>query len=133
MHKVIYFSKPKNGIMFEYALQYNEGYQENVFSFANTINTYEGGSHLIGFKTALTRVINNYIEKNKMKTVKLSSEDTREGLTAVISVKIPEPQFEGQTKTKLGNSEIKGLVDSIVYDSFSSYLEENPSIAVPMI
>jgi len=133
LHKVIYFSKPKNGIMFEYALQYNEGYQENVFSFANTINTYEGGSHLIGFKTALTRVINNYIEKNKMKTVKLSSEDTREGLTAVISVKIPEPQFEGQTKTKLGNSEIKGLVDSIVYDSFSSYLEENPSIAKTII
>lgn len=133
LHKVIYFSKPKNGIMFEYALQYNEGYQENVFSFANTINTYEGGSHLIGFKTALTRVVNNYIEKNKMKTAKLSSEDTREGLTAVISVKIPEPQFEGQTKTKLGNSEIKGLVDSIVYDSFSSFLEENPSIAKTII
>ena len=133
LHKVIFFSKPKNGIMFEYALQYNDGYQENVFSFANTINTYEGGTHLIGFKTALTRVMNNYTEKNKMKMVKLSSEDTREGLTAVISIKIPEPQFEGQTKTKLGNSEIKGLVDSIVYDSFSSYMEENPPIAKTII
>jgi DNA gyrase subunit B len=133
LHKVIYFSKPKNGIMFEYALQYNDSYQENVFSFANTINTYEGGTHLIGFRTALTRVMNNYVEKNKIKGIKLTSEDSREGLTAVISIKIPEPQFEGQTKTKLGNSEIKGLVDSIVYDSFSSFLEENPSIAKTVI
>ncbi|MBI2541907.1 DNA topoisomerase (ATP-hydrolyzing) subunit B [Candidatus Woesearchaeota archaeon] len=133
LHKVIFFSKPKNGIMFEYALLYNDGYQENVFSFANTINTYEGGTHLIGFKTALTRVMNSYAEKNKLKNVKLTSEDTREGLTAVISIKIPEPQFEGQTKTKLGNSEIKGLVDSIVYDSLSSYLEENPPIAKAII
>ncbi|MBI3035135.1 DNA topoisomerase (ATP-hydrolyzing) subunit B [Candidatus Woesearchaeota archaeon] len=133
LHKVIYFSKGKNGVQFECALQYNDGYQENVFSFANTINTYEGGTHLIGFKTALTRVMNNYIEKNSIKGVKLTSEDTREGLTAVISIKVPEPQFEGQTKTKLGNSEIKGLVDSIVNDSLGSYLEENPQIAKSII
>ena len=133
LHKTLYFSKAKNGIQFEYALQYNDGYQENVFSFANTINTYEGGSHLIGFKTALTRVMNSYIEKNKIKGIKLASEDTREGLTAVISIKVPEPQFEGQTKTKLGNSEIKGLVDSIVNDSLGSYLEENPQIAKTIV
>ncbi len=133
LHKVIYFNKSKNGAQFEYALQYNDGYQENVFSFANTINTYEGGTHLIGFKTALTRVMNNYSEKNKIKGIKLTSEDTREGLTAVISIKIPEPQFEGQTKTKLGNSEIKGLVDSIVYDTLNSYLEENPSVAKAIV
>ena len=133
LHKTIYFSKGKNGIQFECALQYNDGYQENVFSFANTINTYEGGTHLIGFKTALTRVMNNYIEKNKLKGVKLTSENVREGLTAVISLQIPEPQFEGQTKTKLGNSEIKGLVDSIVNDSLSSYLEENPQIAKSIV
>ena len=133
LHKTIYSSKSKNGVEFEYALQYNDSYQENVFSFANTINTYEGGTHLIGFKTALTRVMNNYIEKNKIKGIKLTSEDTREGLTAVISIKVPEPQFEGQTKTKLGNSEIKGLVDSIVNDSLSSYLEENPQIAKSII
>lgn len=133
LHKTIYFSKAKNGVQMEYALQYNDGYQENVFSFANTINTYEGGSHLIGFKTALTRVMNSYIEKNKIKGIKLTSEDSREGLTAVISIKIPEPQFEGQTKTKLGNSEIKGLVDSIVNDSLGSFLEENPQIAKSII
>ena len=133
LHKTIYFNKAKNDMQFEYALQYNDGYQENVFSFVNTINTYEGGTHLIGFKTALTRVTNNYIEKNKIKGIKLTSEDTREGLTAVISIKVPEPQFEGQTKTKLGNSEIKGLVDSVVYDSLSAYLEENPQIAKTIV
>jgi len=133
LHKTICMSKEKNGIQFEFALQYNDSYQENVFSFANTINTHEGGSHLIGFKTALTRVMNNYSEKNKLKGMKLTSEDVREGLTAVISVKIPEPQFEGQTKTKLGNSEVKGLVDSIVNDSLGSYLEENPQIAKAIV
>jgi len=133
LHKTVYFAKSKNGVQFEYALQYNDSYQENIFSFANTINTYEGGSHLVGFKTALTRVINNYIEKNNIKGVKITSEDSREGLTAVISIKVPEPQFEGQTKTKLGNSEIKGLVDSIVNDSLGSYLEENPQIAKTII
>ena len=133
LHQVISFSRAKNGVQFECALQYNDSYQENIFSFANNINTYEGGTHLIGFKTALTRVLNNYIDKNKIKGVKLTSEDTREGLTAVISIKIPEPQFEGQTKTKLGNSEIKGLVDSMVNDSIASYLEENPQIAKAVI
>ena len=133
LHKVVYASKEKNGTQFEYALQYNDGYQENVFSFANNINTHEGGTHLIGFKTALTRVMNNYVEKNNMKGMKLTSDDVREGLTAVISIKIPEPQFEGQTKTKLGNSEIKGLVDSIVNDTLSSYLEENPAIAKAIV
>jgi len=133
LHKTVYSNKAKNGIQFEYALQYNDGYQENVYSFANTINTYEGGTHLIGFKTALTRVMNSYIEKNKIKGMKLTSEDTREGLTAVISIKIPEPQFEGQTKTKLGNSEIKGLVDSIVNDSLGSFLEENPQTAKAIV
>ena len=133
LHKIIYFIKSKNDIQFEYALQYNDSYQENVFSFANTINTYEGGTHLIGFKTALTRVMNSYVEKSNLKGVKLTSEDVREGLTSVISIKVPEPQFEGQTKTKLGNSEIKGLVDSIVYDSISSYLEENPQVAKQII
>ncbi|MBI3027170.1 DNA topoisomerase (ATP-hydrolyzing) subunit B [Candidatus Woesearchaeota archaeon] len=133
LHKVIYFSRAKNGVQFEYAIQYNDGYQENFFSFANTINTYEGGTHLIGFKTALTRVMNNYIEKNNLKGMKLTSEDVREGLTAVISIKVPEPQFEGQTKTKLGNSEIKGLVDSIVNDTLGSYLEETPQIAKAVV
>ncbi len=133
LHKIICMNKEKNGIQFEFALQYNDSYQENVFSFANTINTHEGGSHLIGFKTALTRVMNNYSEKNKLKGMKLTSEDVREGLTAVISVKIPEPQFEGQTKTKLGNSEVKGLVDSIVNDALGSYLEENPQIAKAIV
>jgi DNA gyrase subunit B len=129
LHKVLHFEKARNGINFEYSLQYNDTYQENVFSFANNINTHEGGTHLAGFKTALTRVINNYIEKNKIKSDKLTSDDVREGLTAVISVQVPEPQFEGQTKTKLGNSEIKGLADSIVNDSLGTFLEENPSIA----
>jgi len=133
LHKTIYAMKEKNGIQFEYALQYNDGYQENVFSFANNINTHEGGTHLVGFKTALTRVMNNYVEKSKIKEMKLTSEDVREGLTAVISIKIPEPQFEGQTKTKLGNSEIKGLVDSIVNDSLGSFLEENPSIGKAVV
>ncbi len=133
LHKIIYFNKSKNGVQFEYAMQYNDSYQENVFSFANTINTHEGGTHLIGFKTALTRVMNSYIEKSKLKDVKLTSEDVREGLTAVLSIKVPEPQFEGQTKTKLGNSEIKGLVDSLVNDSLGSYMEENPQIAKAIV
>ncbi|MAG92022.1 DNA topoisomerase (ATP-hydrolyzing) subunit B [Candidatus Woesearchaeota archaeon] len=133
LHKTIYFSKEKNGVQCEYAMQYNDSYQDSIFTFANNINTHEGGTHLVGFKTALTRVMNNYVDRNNMKGLKLTSDDVREGLTAVISVKIPEPQFEGQTKTKLGNSEIKGLVDSIVNDSLSSYLEENPKIAKSVV
>jgi DNA gyrase subunit B len=125
---VIYFKKEKEDVEVEIALQYNEGYQENVFSFANNINTVEGGTHLSGFKTALTRTMNQYLEKQKISDTKLSSEDVREGLTAVISVKVKEPQFEGQTKTKLGNSEIKGIVDSVVHDNLSNFLEENPVV-----
>src|SRR3989338_9364900 len=117
LHKVIYFSKERNGIKAETAIQYNMGYQENIFTFANNINTLEGGSHLIGFKTALTRTMNSYAEKLKFNDVKLSSDDVREGLSAVISIQLPEPQFEGQTKTKLGNSEVKGIVESLVNEN----------------
>src|SRR3989338_7337169 len=129
LHNVIYFEKEKDGIKTEIAMQYNDGYQENMFSFANNINTVEGGTHLTGFKTALTRTLNNYAEKNNMKDVKLSSDDVREGLAAVISVKLPEPQFEGQTKTKLGNMIVKGIVDSVVTSKLGSFLEENPAMA----
>ncbi len=134
LNEPIYFEKNKNMIDVEASLQYNESYQENIFSFANNINTHEGGTHLVGFKTALTRVINNYADKNNMlKNSKLSGEDIREGLTAVISIKIPQPQFEGQTKTKLGNYEVKGIVDSVVSEQLSTYFEENPNIAKGVI
>jgi len=129
IHKVIYFEKEKNGTHVEIAMQYNMAYQENVFSFANNINTQEGGFHLSGFKTALTRTMNTYAEKIRNEKIKLSSDDVREGLTAVISVKLKEPQFEGQTKTKLGNSELKGIVESITHESLGSFLEENPSVS----
>ncbi|AAK77993.1 DNA gyrase subunit B [Clostridium acetobutylicum] len=115
----------------EIALQYNDGYNENIFSFANNIHTIEGGTHLAGFKTALTRVINDYAKKFgylKENDKNLSGEDIREGLTAVVSVKLTEPQFEGQTKTKLGNTEVRGIVDSIISERVSTYLEENPQI-----
>ncbi len=130
----IYFMKEKDDISVEVAIEYNDGFSESIFSFANNINTLEGGTHLIGFKSALTRVINDYIKrsssmKEKDKSVSLSGEDAREGLTAVISVKLNEPQFEGQTKTKLGNSDVKGIVESIVSDGLSAFLEENPSIS----
>ncbi|MCM8765608.1 MAG: DNA topoisomerase (ATP-hydrolyzing) subunit B [Candidatus Omnitrophica bacterium] len=130
--KVVYFQKDKDQVIVEVAFQYNDGYAENIFSFANNINTIEGGTHLSGFKSALTRTINNYCKtKNLLKEndPPLQGEDVREGLTAVISVKLPNPQFEGQTKTKLGNSEIAGLVESIVNDSLSAFFEENPSLA----
>ena len=129
LHKIIYFEKEKNMVVVEVAMQYNMSYQENIFTFANNINTQEGGSHLIGFKTALTRTLNSYAEKLKANDTKLSSDDTREGLTAVISVKLQEPQFEGQTKTKLGNSEIKGIVESLINENLGTFLEENPAIA----
>ncbi|MBW2976169.1 DNA topoisomerase (ATP-hydrolyzing) subunit B [Candidatus Woesearchaeota archaeon] len=129
LHKAIYFEKEKSRVKVEVAIQYNMGYQENIFTFANNINTHEGGSHLIGFKTALTRTLNSYVEKLKAGNSKLSSDDAREGLTAVISVKLQEPQFEGQTKTKLGNSEVKGIVESLVNENFGIFLEENPVIA----
>ncbi|HPL63002.1 MAG TPA: DNA topoisomerase (ATP-hydrolyzing) subunit B [Syntrophales bacterium] len=130
--KPIYFEGAKEDCSVEVALQYNDTYGENIFSFANSINTTEGGTHLSGFKSALTRVINNYASANKMiknDKEQLKGEDVREGLSAVISVRLRDPQFEGQTKTKLGNSEIKGLVEGIVYDRFGSFLEENPSIS----
>jgi DNA gyrase subunit B len=134
-NKVVYLEKDKEGIQLEAALQYNDGYSENIFSFANNINTIEGGTHLSGFKSALTRAINQHAKnKNMLKDdVGISGDDVREGLTAVISVKIPNPQFEGQTKTKLGNSEMEGLTASAVFDALSSYFEENPSVANKII
>jgi DNA gyrase subunit B len=128
--KPIYFVKEQDKIMVECAVQYNSGYQENVLSFVNTINTVEGGTHVVGFKTALTRAINEYAKKNNsVKGESLTGDDVREGLTAIISVKVPEPQFEGQTKTKLGNSEIKGIVDGVAMTSLSIFFEENPTVA----
>ena len=128
--KPIYFVKEDSKIIIECAVQYNSGYQENVLSFVNTINTIEGGTHVAGFKTALTRAINDYANKNKInKSENLTGDDVREGLTAVISVKVPEPQFEGQTKTKLGNNEVKGIVDGITMKALTEFFEENPSIA----
>ncbi len=130
--KVIYFEGAREDVTCEIALQYNDGYAENIFSFVNNINTIEGGTHLSGFKSALTRVVNQYCKnKNMLKEsdVAISGEDIREGLTVVISVKVPNPQFEGQTKTKLGNSEVEGIVSSIVNDSLGAYFEENPSVA----
>ncbi|NOQ48474.1 MAG: DNA topoisomerase (ATP-hydrolyzing) subunit B [Methanococcoides sp.] len=132
LHKVpIYFEREKEGTIVEIAMQYTDSYGEYVYSFANNINTYEGGTHLIGFKTALTRVANDYIKKNNVVKgdEKLTGEDIREGLAAIISVKLTEPQFEGQTKTKLGNSELKGIVDSMVSEGLSEYMEENPKVA----
>ena len=130
LHKPVYFKRDVNKTQAEIAIQYNMGYQENIFGFVNTINTVEGGTHVSGFKTALTRVINDYANKTGMlKNDNLMGDDVREGLTAIISIKIPEPQFEGQTKTKLGNSEIRGLIDSIVTTALSEFFEENPAIA----
>lgn len=127
--KVIYFAREKEGVKAEVAMQYNDGYAENIFSFANNIHTTEGGTHLSGFKSALTRSVNQYCKnKNLLKGgVSLSGDDAREGLTAVISVKVLNPQFEGQTKAKLGNSEVAGIVESIVNESLGAYFEEHPS------
>ena len=137
LHKnPIFITGSKEDCLVEVALQYNDTYAENIFSFANSINTTEGGTHLIGFRSALTRAFNNYaVSSNILKNGKESfkGEDLREGLACVISVKIRNPQFEGQTKTKLGNSEVKGLVEGIVYDKISSYLEENPSVAKQLL
>jgi DNA gyrase subunit B len=134
--KPIYISKEKDGILVEVAIQYNDGYTETLYSFANNINTKEGGSHLVGFKSALTRTANSYaISTGMLKSPKdtITGDDIREGLTAVISVKLPNPQFEGQTKTKLGNSEVKGLVESIVNDGLGYYFEQNPSVVKKII
>lgn len=131
LHPVIYMHKAKDGLDVEVAMQYNNGFSETIYSYANNINTFEGGTHLTGFQSALTRVINAYGKSaNLLKGDKsMSGVDTREGLTAVVSVKIPDPQFEGQTKTKLGNNEVKGIVDSVVNEALSTFLEENPQTA----
>ncbi len=129
LHEVIYFEKEKNEVIVEIALRYNSGYQENVFTFVNNINTMEGGTHLSGFKTALTRILNNQLKELKPKEdLKFSGEDVAEGLTAVVSVKVPEPQFEGQTKTKLGNSEVFGITSSVVNDELNIYFGEHPQV-----
>jgi DNA gyrase subunit B len=134
--KPIYMHGEKDGIDVEIALQWNDGYTETVYSFANNINTHEGGTHLSGFRSALTRTINHYGNKNNLtKDLKesITGDDIREGLTAVISVKIPHPQFEGQTKTKLGNTEVKGIVEAVLNDKLGAHLEENPSVAKRII
>jgi DNA gyrase subunit B len=135
--KPIYMRGNKDGIDVEIALQWNDGYTELIFTFANNINTHEGGTHLSGFRAALTRTINNYATKSglakDLKDASISGDDIREGLTGVISVKIPQPQFEGQTKTKLGNTEVKGIVEAIVNDRLGQFLEETPAIAKRII
>jgi DNA gyrase subunit B len=131
--KAIYMRGERDGIDAEIALQWNDGYNPQEFSFANNINTHEGGTHLSGFRSALTRTVNFYAQRNNLtkdlKDATISGDDIREGMTAVISVKIPRPQFEGQTKTKLGNTEVKGIVEAIVNDRLGAYLEETPNIA----
>ena len=131
LHEPIYIHGERNGIFVEIALQYNNTYKETVFTYANNINTTEGGTHLIGFKAALTRTINHWLQNSpfgKNVKLRLTGDDVREGLTAVISVKLPNPQFEGQTKTKLGNTEVKGIVENIANEGLSSYFDENPSV-----
>ncbi len=130
--KPIWLEGAKDDVFIEVAMQYNDGYLEKIFTFANNINTREGGSHLVGFKSALTRTINAYAQRSdlpKNLREKLEGDDVREGLTAVINLRLPNPQFEGQTKTKLGNSEVKGLVESMVNEKLATYFEENPSVA----
>lgn len=134
--KPIYIEGEKENVPVEVAFQYNTGYNENIFCYVNNIHTLEGGTHLIGFKAALTRTLNNYATKNNLlKNVNFTftGEDVREGLTAILSIKHIEPQFEGQTKTKLGNSEVKGIVESIIGDGLNLYLEENPSVGKKII
>jgi len=137
LHKLpIYFEEKRDDCEIEIAMQYNDSYSEKIFCFANNINTVDGGTHLVGFKAALTRTLNNYAQKNnlfKKNKITLSGDDVREGITAVVSVKLPEPQFEGQTKGKLGNSEVKGIVESMVGQHLSDFLEEQPTIAKRII
>ncbi|WP_027367056.1 DNA topoisomerase (ATP-hydrolyzing) subunit B [Desulfocurvibacter africanus] len=136
LHDIIDVSGEVDSVIVSLAMQYNAGYKENVLTFANNIRTKEGGTHLVGFKTALTRAVNNYVEKGdlpKKLKQKVSGDDVREGLTAVVSVKLPNPQFEGQTKTKLGNSEIAGIVSSQVYERLMTFFEENPNDAKAII
>jgi DNA gyrase subunit B len=130
--KPIYMRGERDGTEVEIAIQWNDGYTETVYAFANNINTHEGGTHLSGFRAALTRTVNSYAARNNLArdlTEGISGDDIREGLTAVISVKLPRPQFEGQTKTKLGNTEVKGIVETVVNDRLGAYLEENPAVA----
>ncbi len=132
----IYFDGVKDGVLVEVALQFNDSYNDSIFSFANNIATIEGGTHLQGFKNAITKEFNDYAKKYsyiKDSDKNLSGDDIREGLTAIISVKIPEPQFEGQTKTKLGNTEVRSIVDSITSEGLNFFLEENPSVGKPII
>ncbi|HKL74490.1 MAG TPA: DNA topoisomerase (ATP-hydrolyzing) subunit B [Halanaerobiales bacterium] len=134
--KVIYFEKEINEYYLEVAIQYNEGFNERIYTYANNINTTEGGYHLTGFKTALTKSVNNFAKRNNMLTKKVSSlrgSDVREGITAVINVKLPEPQFEGQTKSKLGNSEIRSIVESALYEYLNLYFDSNPEIAKEIV
>ncbi len=136
LHKTIYFEGEKDGVPIEVAFQYNDSYQENIFTYVNNINTHEGGTHLVGFKTALTRTLNNFAQKNNLikdNKITLTGEDFREGLTAVLSVKVAEPQFEGQTKTKLGNSEVKSAVETFVGEKLSEFLEQNPAVGRKII
>ena len=137
IHKPVYIEGERDDTPVEVAFEYSNSFSDNICSYVNNINTHEGGTHLVGFKTALTRTFNNYAAKNKLikdnKKLTLTGDDFREGLTAVISVKVMEPQFEGQTKTKLGNSEVKSAVETIVGEKLSEYLEENPAIAKKVI
>ncbi len=130
--EIIYAEGSKDKVIVEIAIQYTDAYSESLYSFVNNINTIEGGTHLVGFKTALTRVMNDYAKKYnliKENDIAITGEDIREGITAILSIKIPNPQFEGQTKTKLGNSEVRGIVDGITGEAIYSYCEENPKIA----
>ena len=136
LHKTVYIEGERDNTPVEIAFQYTDGYSENIFSYVNNINTHEGGTHLVGFKTALTRTLNNYAYKNnliKEGKITLTGDDFREGLTAVISVKVAEPQFEGQTKTKLGNSETKSAVETMVGEKLAEFLEENPPVGKKII
>ena len=136
LHKPVFIEGERNNVQIEVAIQYNDTFTEKMFSFANNINTVEGGFHLIGFKAGLTRTLNNYSTNGNLPknlTGKISGDDVREGLAAIISVRIMNPQFEGQTKTKLGNSEVKGLVESLINDKLGIFLEENPSVGKKII
>lgn len=140
--EVVSFQKEKDGIEIDVALSYNDGYSEQFYAFVNNINTSDGGTHVIGFRSALTKVFNKYLKNNpdllgkdkgKNKELKLTTEDTREGLIAVLSIRVPEPQFEGQTKGKLGNPEVRGIVDQVVHDFLMDHFEQNPNVAKPII
>ncbi len=134
--RIIHFEKTRDDVYVEIAMQYNSNYIESIFTFVNNVNTYEGGTHLIGYRAAITRTVNDYARKNnliKSDVEAITGSDAREGLTAVISLHVPEPQFEGQTKMRLGNSEVRGIVESVVNEELGTFLEENPSIAVKIV